>query len=130
MLANQIDSRRLKRSASGGALSGETERGNPMAALSPKQEITLKYSWRKTWPDQENDFTGFDRDRLDSFGKPTTIGRFYLKSTPQGQLWAWYSQWHPPGSADLILPTGLSETPREAAREIEHNYELLFSRHR
>ncbi|MGW9949831.1 hypothetical protein J2W92_005182 [Rhizobium leguminosarum] len=26
-----------------------------------QEQMKLKYSWRKTWPDSENDFMGFER---------------------------------------------------------------------
>lgn len=77
-------------------------------------EITLKYQWRKTWPDQKNDFAGSDGD--------TGFGRFYIFKTPDGAVkWRWFfgvlleKEWH--------SGTGMCDTAREAARELERCYD-------
>lgn len=79
-------------------------------------EITLQYHWRKTWPDRENDFTGWDgQNRID---------RFYEHRAPEGIRWMWFYQFTD-GDADNPQPNGMCETPREAAREIERHYDAV-----
>lgn len=80
------------------------------------EEIELKYQWRKTWPDKENDFVGSDRGE--------TIGRFYHHQAAEGMRWYWHMQWGDNGRERVTL-SGLRDTPREAAREIEKNYDEL-----
>ena len=87
-------------------------------------EIVLKYKWRKTWPDRENDFVGIDPSTLDQLGNHTKIGRFYLQWVPGGERWLWSMYWGSRGR-ELIKTEGISETPREAAREIEMAYDKL-----
>lgn len=80
------------------------------------EEIKLKYRWRKTWPDSENDFLGKDGDE--------TIGRFYLHRAAEGLRWYWHMQWDANGRERVQL-SGLCEKPREAAQKIEQNYDRL-----
>ncbi len=87
-------------------------------------EIVLKYKWRKTWPDRENDFVGRDPDTPDHLGAPSTIGRFYLTRTPDGERWVWYMQWGG-NDRERVNTSGLSLTAREAAKEIENNFDKL-----
>lgn len=84
-------------------------------------EIKLKYRWRKTWPDHENDFVGYDG--------ANKLGRFYELRTPEGMKWVWYYQYDH-GDRDNPAPTGISDTPREAAREIEVTYDRLRESHK
>lgn len=90
------------------------------------QEIELKYKWRRTWADRENDFLGEDPDNLDQFGNPSTIGRFYLTHIPGGVAWRWFVQWVPPGGG-VELPSGVAQSEREAAKAIEDSYDWLKS---
>lgn len=90
------------------------------------ENIQLKYRWRKTWADKPDDFVGKDPDNVDQFGSPSTIGRFYLAHIPGGMAWRWFVQWHPPG-AGVVLPSGVAQSEREAAKAIEDNYDWLKS---
>jgi hypothetical protein len=80
------------------------------------EEIKLKYRWRKTWPDQEHDFIGQDDQE--------TIGRFYKHRAAEGMRWYWHLQWNAERRERVQL-SGLCLEPREAAREIERNYDRL-----
>ena len=79
-------------------------------------EIKLKYHWRKSWPDKEEDFTGFDGDEI--------IGRFYLHRAAVGLRWYWHMQWGGNGRERVQL-SGLCDKPREAAQKIEQSYDRL-----
>lgn len=87
-------------------------------------EITLKYRWRQTWADKPDDYVGKDPGNLDQFGNPSTIGRFYLAQIPGGMAWRWFTQWAPPG-AGAHLPSGVSQSEREAAKAIEDAYDQI-----
>ena len=79
-------------------------------------EIKLEYRWRKTWPEVEDDFVGRDGEE--------TIGRFYKHRAAEGMRWYWHMQWGG-DRRDRVQLSGLCREPREAAREIERNYDLL-----
>lgn len=87
-------------------------------------EEEIKYRWRKTWSDQENDFVGHDPSNPNHIGDPSMIGRFYKLRTPDGERWAWYMQWGG-NYRERVNTAGLSDTPREAAHEIERNFDKL-----
>ncbi len=87
-------------------------------------EIELKYRWRKSRPDAVDDFAGFDPSTPDHVGAPSAIGRFYKLRTPDGERWAWYMQWGG-NYRERVNTAGLSDTPREAAHEIERNFDKL-----
>lgn len=89
-------------------------------------QIKLKYRWRQTWPDRDNDFVGTDPDRLDQFGNPVTIGRFYLGYVGTVEMWRWFVQYQP-GPVGIVLPSGHCDSPREAAKQIEEAYDALIA---
>jgi hypothetical protein len=78
-----------------------------------------RYLWRKTWPDHENDFVGYDG--------ANKLGRFYELRTPEGMKWVWYFQFDH-GTRGNPAPTGISDTPREAAKELERAYQSTLSK--
>lgn len=80
------------------------------------EEIKLKYRWRKTWPEVEDDFTGMDGEE--------TIGRFYKHRATEGMRWYWHMQWAG-DRRERVQLSGLCKEPREAARDIEINYVKL-----
>ena len=105
----------------------QTFRGTKLEGVAPidsNAEITLKYKWRKSWDDKENDFVGFDPDHLDQFGKPVCIGRFYLGHVAGGKDWQWFGQWRPDW-VNAAMPTGRAESARHAAQSIERAYDHL-----
>lgn len=77
-----------------------------------RPEITLKYRWRHTWPDRENDFVGYDGEAL--------IGRFYIFQMPGNETaWRWFLQ------AEIARggQTGHADTARAAAKALEDAYD-------
>lgn len=68
----------------------------------------LRYKWRKTWPDRENDFAGRDGE--------VSIGRIYVHTYgPQKDRWFW-------AVAD-DGSSGIANSAREAAGIVERIYE-------
>lgn len=48
-------------------------------------DIPIRYRWRRTWPDQDQDFVGEDGS--------LTIGRFYWAVGTEGEMcWFWFLQ--------------------------------------
>lgn len=89
-----------------------------------REQITLKYRWRQTWPDKPDDYSGRDPGTLDHAGNPVVIGRFYLAHVPGGMAWRWFMQWMPERGG-VLLPSGIAESEREAARAIEDAYDAV-----
>lgn len=92
--------------------------------MTGQTEYQPRYKWRKTWPDRENDFVGYDPATPDHVGEPATIGRFHLQWIPGGEKWLWSMQWGSNGR-ELITTNGIADTPREAAKAIEESYDRL-----
>jgi hypothetical protein len=74
-------------------------------------EIMLKYKWRKTWPDRENDFVCVDDG--------VTVGRIYIHHMG---AWVWFMN-----ADEFVCSNGSADTPREAARCLEDAYDRRVS---
>jgi hypothetical protein len=80
------------------------------------EEIQLKYRWQRTWGEIEDDFVGMDGEEI--------IGRFYKYRAAEGMRWYWHMQWGG-DRRERVQLSGLCEQPRQAALEIEANYDRL-----
>lgn len=81
------------------------------------EEIQLKYRWRQTWPEREDDFVGYDGD--------VSIGRFYKYMAPGGYTWRWFFDAVLQGTG--VARGGMCDTAREAAHEIERWYDAVIA---
>jgi hypothetical protein len=72
----------------------------------------LKLKWRRTWPDQDNDFVAMD-DRCTG-----NVGRIY-RHTSIEERWQWFLQAFIPGVPLPVDSSGLADTAREAAAALE-----------
>lgn len=92
-------------------------------------EYQPRYRWRPTWQEKPDDFSAYDPGGITIRGTPVTIGRFYLHQCAEGMRWYWHMQAGDNGRERVNL-SGLSDTAREAAREIETNYDALTAIYR
>ena len=77
--------------------------------------MKLRYKWRKTWPDSENDFVGFDGD--------CKIGRFHVTNSSGEEKWVWFLQAEEPDvDRGAVTLNGVADSAREAARQLEESY--------
>lgn len=83
------------------------------------EEIKLKYKWRLTWPEKEDDFSGYDGD--------VQFGRFYKFFVPGGVgfKWMWFFSAVVQGKG--VARSGLCETQRDAAAELERWYDSVIA---
>ena len=83
------------------------------------EEIQLKYKWRLTWPEQEEDYSGHD-------GR-VQFGRFYKFYSPGlGDKWMWFFSAVVQGKGQSR--SGLCEAQREAAAVLEHWYDSVIAK--
>ncbi|RWX78245.1 hypothetical protein EPK99_06310 [Neorhizobium lilium] len=83
----------------------------------PEEKITLKYNWRRKWPDEDDKFSGFDGKWLMGY-----IGLHHMG------YWTWGSglSEYEKGPA-LHGATGMEPTARAAAKAVENCYERMLA---
>ncbi len=80
-------------------------------------EYRPKYRWRKTWCDQEDDFSGFDG--------PNVFSRFHIHHMG---YWGWsVFPYFVQGMASLAATDGTAPTARDAARDAESCYDSILA---
>ena len=80
-------------------------------------DITLRLNWRQTWPDKPDDYVCTVKGHRGSVGR---IMRF--DAGPQPGRWQWCYQAMLDGVTRVGELTGVSDTPRRAALEIEKRW--------
>lgn len=83
-----------------------------------ESDLKPKYPWRKTWPDNENDFTGFDRS-LPGKEDDQQFARMYQHAPG---AWRWFVN-----HEDFLTGQGMEAEPRLAARAAEDFWDSVKS---
>lgn len=88
-------------------------------ATAPEGEAVLKLKWRRTWPDNPDDYVGVDpkHGNIGRIYRYTTGGRDYI-----GWFWTMYASGA--GISRPAVCSGYAGTPREAASKVEGAWEL------
>lgn len=85
-----------------------------------ENDIDLLLKWRQTWPEKDADYIAESTTYHGSIGR---IYRIEENHGPMGGKWFWaFNAFGPEISRNIGQLTGHTDSPREAAREVERSW--------